>query len=142
VARAGSTGGKKKVLGRKRHIVVGTLGLVWALVMTPASAQDRDGGRMVLEVFRRQVVFPRIIWADLAYTALVDWAMVRWLRLVGLVRRSSTRFEIQTKRWIVERTFGWLNRSRRLVKSYERTPESDHAFVHIAMIHLMIRRLA
>ena len=62
--------------------------------------------------------------------------------VVELVRRPKGRFEIQPKRWIVERTFGWLNRSRRLSKSYERTRESDEAFVYVAMIHLMVRRLA
>jgi len=130
------------VVGRKRHIVVDTLGLVWALVVTAADVQDRDGGRIVLEQFRRHVKFPKIIWADQAYAALVGWAMVQWLWLVELVRRPKGQFEIQPKRWIVERTFGWLNRSRRLSKSYERTPESDQAFVYIAMIHLMVKRLA
>lgn len=56
--------GGKKVVGRKRHIMVDTLGLLWALVVTPASVQDRDGGRLVLEVFRRPVKFPKVIWAD------------------------------------------------------------------------------
>lgn len=56
--------GGKKVMGRKRHIMVDTLGLLWALVVTPASVQDRDGGRLVLEVFRRHVKFPKVIWAD------------------------------------------------------------------------------
>ena len=130
------------MVGRKRHVVVDTLGLLWVLVITPASMQDRDGGRLALIEFRRHVKFPRVIWADQAYAALVDWALVKWLWLVELVRRPQGRFELQPKRWIVERTFGWLNRSRRLAKSYERTPESDEAFVQIAMIHLMVKRLA
>ena len=131
----------KKVSGRKRHIVVDTLGLLWALVITPASVQDRDGGRLVLAAFRKSVKFPKVLWADQAYVALVGWALVRWLWVVEIVRRPRGRFEIQPKRWIVERTFGWLNRSRRLSKSYERTPESDEAFVYIAMIYLMVKRL-
>jgi len=61
---------------------------------------------------------------------------------VQLVKRPRRRFAVQPKRWIVKRTFGWLNRSRRLAKSYERTPESDQALVLIAMIHLMVKRLA
>ncbi len=130
------------MVGRKRHVVVDTLGLLWALVITPASVQDRDGGRLALIEFRRHVKFPRVIWADQAYATLVDWALVKWLWLVELVRRPQGRFELQPKRWIVERTFGWLNRSRRLAKSYERTSESDEAFVQIAMIHLMVKRLA
>lgn len=141
VAHAATTGGKK-VCGRKRHAVVDTLGLLWALVITPADIQDRDGGKLALSAFRGVVKFPKIIWADQAYKALVDWALVRWLWVVHIVTRPRGTFEIQPKRWIVERTFGWLNRSRRLAKSYERTPESDAAFVYIAMIHLMIKRLA
>jgi putative transposase len=96
----------------------------------------------VLEEFRRHVKFPKIIWADQAYASLVSWAWAAWLWAVELVRRPRGRFEIQPKRWIVERTFGWLNRSRRLAKSYERTTESDQAFIHISMIHLMLKRLA
>jgi putative transposase len=123
-------------------VVVDTLGLLWALVVTPANVQDRDGGRQVLEEFRRHVKFPKIIWADQAYASLVSWAWAAWLWAVELVRRPRGRFEIQPKRWIVERTFGWLNGSRRLAKSYERTTESDQAFIHISMIHLMLKRLA
>ena len=132
----------KKVNGRKRHTVVDTLGLLWALVITSGDVQDRDGAKDALEAFRDVVKFPKIIWADQAYQAIVRWALVRWLWVVEIVTRPRGKFEIQPKRWIVERTFGWLNRSRRLAKSYERTPESDEAFVYVAMIHLMIKRLA
>lgn len=95
-----------------------TLARLWAWVITSASVQNREGGRLALIEFRRHVKFPRIIWADQAYATLVDRALVRWLWLVELVRRPQRRFELQPKRWIVERTFGWLNRSRRLAKSY------------------------
>jgi putative transposase len=132
----------KKVVGRKRHLVVDTLGLVWALVITPASVQDRDGGRLALEVLRQHVKFPRILWADGAYRATATWAWIRWGWLVTLVSRPTGRFEVQPKRWIVERTFGWLNRSRRLSKDFERTTDSSQALIHIAMIHLMVKRLA
>ena len=118
------------------------MGLLWALVITPASVQDRDGGKLALEEFRRHVKFPRIIWADQAYHATARWALVRWRWSVELVRRAAGRFEIQPKRWIVERTFSWWNRSRRLSKDFERTTESSQAFIHIAMIHLMVKRLA
>jgi putative transposase len=122
--------------------VVDTLGLLWALVITPASVQDRDGGMRVLEVFRLHVKFPKIIWADQAYKSVVMWVLVKWLWVMKIVTRPRGKFVLQRKRWIVERTFGWLNRWRRLSKSYERTPESDTAFVYIAMIHLMVKRLA
>lgn len=132
----------KKVVGRKRHLVVDTLGLVWALVITPASVQDRDGGKLALQVFQRHVKFPRILWADRAYHATSAWAWVQWAWLVQLVKRPTGRFEIQPKRWIVERTFGWLNRSRRLAKDFERTTNSSQALITIAMIHLMLKRIA
>jgi len=124
-------------------VVVDTLGLLWALVLTPACVQDAEGGKQALTEFRRHVKFPKIIWVDAAYRAVVDWAWVRWVWFLEVVGRLAGQkgFVVQPKRWIVERTFGWLNRSRRLSKDYERTPESSHAFVQVAMIHLMIRRL-
>lgn len=134
--------GGKKIVGRKRHIIVDTLGLVWALVVTPASVQDRDGAKEALTLFRSAVRRPQVVWADQAYRAVVAWAWTQWAWCVEIVSRAAGRFEVQPHRWIVERTFGWLNRSRRLAKSYERTPESDRAFIQIAMIHLMVKRLA
>jgi putative transposase len=104
--------------------------------------QDRDGGKLVLSLFRSVVKFPKIIWADQAYKAVVAWAWIKWVWDVSIVTRPRGRFVLQAKRWIVERTFGWLNRSRRLAKSFERTPESDAAFVQVAMIQLMIKRIA
>jgi putative transposase len=74
-------------------------------------------GRLALAAFRAVVKFPKIIWADQAYRALVDWALVQWLCVMRIVTRPTGKFQIQPKRWIVERTFGWLNRSRRLAKS-------------------------
>jgi transposase len=130
------------VLGRKRHVVVDTLGLIWALVVTPADVQDRDGAKLALEAFRESVRFPKAIWADTAYKSVVDWALVKWLWVVEIVTRPRGKFVLQKKRWIIERTFGWLNRSRRLAKCFERTIESEEAFVQIHMIQLMAKRLA
>jgi putative transposase len=124
-------------------VVVDTLGLIWALVITPASVQDAQGAKEALTELRRQVKFPKIIWVDAAYRAVVSWALDLWcwtLEVVGAAK-DQTGFVVQPKRWIVERTFGWLNRSRRLSKDYERTIESSKAFVQVAMIHLMVRRL-
>ena len=83
-----------------------------------------------------------MVWAERAYPALADWAWVQWLWLIEIVTHPRGRFEVQPKRWIVEPSFGWLNRSGRLTRPYERTPESDEAFVCVAMIHLMVRRFA
>lgn len=123
-------------------MVVDTLGLVWALVITPADVQDRDGAKLALTAFRSAVKFPKVIWADTAYRSVVDWAWIKWLWVVDLVTRPRGKFVLQKHRWIVERTFGWLNRSRRLAKSFERTIESDEAFLRVAMIQLMVKRLA
>ena len=68
--------GEKKLVGRKRHAVVDTLGLLWALVVMPASVQDRDGGKLALEQFHRRVKFPKVIWADTAHHATARWAGV------------------------------------------------------------------
>ena len=124
-------------------MVVDTLGLIWALVITPASVQDAEGAKAALTEFRRHVKFPKLIWVDAAYRAVVSWAWVRWVWLLEVVQAPPGQkgFVVQRKRWIVERTFGWLNRSRRLSKDYEQTVESSRAFVQVAMIHLMVRRL-
>lgn len=123
--------------------MVDTLGLLWALVVTPASVQDAEGAKQALTEFRRQVKFPKLIWADAAYRAVVTWAWVQWLWVLKVVSAPPGQkgFMVQPKRWIVERTFGWLNRSRRLSKDYEQTIESSQAFVQLALIHLMVRRL-
>jgi len=112
-------------------------------VITPASVQDADGAKEALTEFRRQVKFPKVIWVDAAYRAVISWAWILWmwtLEVVGAAK-SQKNFVVQPKRWIVERTFGWLNRWRRLSKDYEHTIESSKAFVQVAMIHLMVRRL-
>ncbi len=137
----------KKITGRKRHILVDTLGLMWLLVVHPANIQDRDGARLLLASLETFCQRLRLIWADGGYSgALVDWvARLRCrapLRL-EIVKRSdkSKGFVVLPKRWIVERTFGWLSRSRRLCKDYETQIPHSQAMVLIAMSHLMLRRL-
>ena len=105
--------------------------------------QDAEGAKEALAEFRRQVKFPKVIWVDAAYRAVVSWAWVLWLWTLEVVSTAKGQkgFVVQPKRWIVERTFGWLNRSRRLSKDYEHTVESSRAFVQVVMIHLMVRRL-
>jgi putative transposase len=132
------------VKGRKRHLVVDTLGLVLAVVVHAANIQDRDGAKLVLQKLVGR--FPRLtlIWADGGYTGqLIEWTkqLANWT--IEIVKRSDDlhTFQVLPKRWIVERTLGWLGRYRRLSKDYEELTASSEAMVHIAMIRLMVRRL-
>jgi putative transposase len=128
--------------------LVDTLGLLLAVVVTAASVQDRDGAKLLLEGIRHKLSRLRHIWADGAYAGpLVDW--VKALRPqcpihLEITKRSDgmKRFVVIPKRWIVERTFGWFNRYRRLSKDYELLPETSATLLQVTMIHLMIRRLA
>jgi putative transposase len=138
----------KKINGRKRHILVDTLGLLLGVYVGPASEQDRDGAKTLLA----RVIgwYQRLakIWADGGYAgALVAW--VKALRPRGqlhldIVRRSDQvcGFEVLPKRWLVERTFAWLFKQRRLARDYERRLEHSEAWLYIAMSGLMLRRLA
>ena len=143
----------KKVTGRKRHLVVDTLGLVLMVLVTSASVQDRDGAKLVLHALFDRIKkskFSRwcrlkLIWADGGYRGeLIDWVKgtLGWTLEIVEKLGGQHGFQVLPKRWIVERTFGWLNRSRRLSKDYERLPETSEAFVYVAMIRLMLRRLA
>ena len=127
--------------GRKRHIVVDTLGLPLAVAVHPADIQDRDGARLVL------ARFPRLqgIWADGAYGGkLVEWVRTVCGWTLELVRRPAQQhtFQVLPRRWVVERTFGWLNLQRRLSKDYEALCETTETWIYIAMTGLTLRRLA
>lgn len=138
----------KKVVGRKRHILVDTLGLILLVCVHAANVQDRDGARLLLRPLRERFGWLRCIWADGGYAGtLVEWVRNLWPgrgRRLQIVARDRTLkyFAVLPKRWIVERTFAWLGRYRRLNRDYERTTTSSEAFVYIAMIRLMTRRLA
>lgn len=134
----------KKVNGIKRHLLVDTLGLVWAVVILAANIQDREGARTLLEKVKGRLPRLKKIWADGGYTGtLVDWVKDACGWVLEIVQRRDTHsFEVLPHRWIVERTLGWLNRSRRLSKNYERLPASSEAMVYLAMLPLMTKRLA
>ena len=134
----------KKVKGRKRHIVVDTIGLLLVVIVHAANIQDRDGAKLVLEQVKGKFSRLELIWADAGYSGqLVDWvkAVCSWMLVI--VRRSDDikGFQVLPRRWVVERTFGWLGRYRRLSKDYEGLTESSQAFIYAAMIHIMVRRL-
>jgi putative transposase len=137
----------KQIKGRKRHLLVDTLGLLLGVVVGPASDPERDGGQAVLG----QVAgwFPRLrrLWVDGGYSgeAFRGWVKAHWPKLeVEVVKRADDRrgFVVLPRRWVVERTFGWLMRHRRLVRDYERTESSAEAWIHLAMIRIQLRRLA
>jgi transposase len=135
----------KKVNGRKRHIVTDTLGLLIVVLVTAASVQDRDGGKLVIE--RAKMAMPSIvlIWADGGYAGkLVAFVVQRFRIAVQIIKRSdnATGFEVLPRRWVIERTNSWLMRTRRLARDYERLPEHSEAFVKWTMIGVMTRRLA
>jgi len=135
----------KKVVGRKRHLLVDTLGLVLVAVVHGAGIQDRDGARMVLE---KALIFGwlRVVFADGGYAG----QLVAWVRnlfrgqgtRLEIVSRNKPGFHVLPKRWIVERTFSWLIHFRRLAKDYEVKTEHSEAFIYASATRLMLRRLA
>lgn len=143
----------KKVTGRKRHLVVDTLGLVLMVVVTAASVQDAAGAREVLQALFDRIKHSKysrwcrlkLIWADGGYRGqLLQWVKTSLGWTLEIVKKleGQVGFQVLPKRWIIERTFGWLTRNRRLARDYERLPETSEAFVYVAMIRLMTKRLA
>jgi len=110
-----------------------------------AGIQDRDGAKQVLTALVARLPSLRLIWADGGYAGkLVAWVATVLQRTLVIVKRPrhTPGFQVLQWRWIVERTFGWLNRSRRLSKDFEALPETTETWIRIAMIQLMVRRLA
>lgn len=137
--------GGKRVRGRKRHLVVDVLGLVLVVMVHSAGLQDRQGAKAVLTALAAQFPGLQLIWADGGYAGkLVEWVSAVLRRSLCIVKRPrhTPGFRVLQWRWIVERTFGWLNRSRRLSKDFEALPETTETWIRIAMIQVMVRRLA
>jgi transposase len=135
----------KKINGRKRHIVVDTIGLLLVVIVSAASLQDRDGGRGILKLLKSALPGVRHIFADGGYQGqLIAVAKRAWEIVVEVVKKPAGQlgFAVLPRRWVVERTFSWLLRWRRLVRDYERLPETHEAFVKWAMVGLMLNRLA
>jgi transposase len=135
----------KKINGRKRHLVVDTMGLLIVVLVTAASVQDRDGGVRVLD--RAKTAMPSLvhIWADAAYSRRVQDFATRALRIaVQVVAKlvGQAGFVPLPRRWVVERTHAWITGHRRMARDYERLPTHSEAMIKWAMIGLMTRRLA
>jgi putative transposase len=135
----------KKVKGTKRHLLVDTMGLLLCVVVHAANIQDRDGAKLVFERAKAKCAGVRLVWADGGYAG----KLIAWLRrccgwLLEIVKRNEAvkGWQLLPRRWVVERTISWLNGYRRLSRDYEYWPETSEAFIQIAMIHLMLHRLA
>lgn len=132
--------------GRKRHLLVDVLGLVLLVVVHAASVQEQDGAKRVFERIQGRHPRLRLIWADAGYKVqwLLDWVQATCTWVLEIVRRPEgcQGFVLLPRRWVVERTFGWLSHYRVLSKDYEVLPRNSEAVVYVAMIHLMVRRLA
>lgn len=131
----------KKIGGRKRHVLVDTLGLIWGLVVLPANVQDWDGAKTLLQQVQKRLPRLQVIWADGAYKAVADWVVqtLGWMLTTILRPVGAKGYVHLPKRWIVERTFGWLGRYRRLSKDYEVNPRSSETWIYLCMIHRMSR---
>ena len=149
---AGSSGydAGKKIKGRKRHLLTDTQGLLLGVHVGPASVQDRDGAKVLFCLFCHLFLSVTLIFADGGYQGKLE----AWVRQMGtlfghrslaleIIKRSdhAKGFQLLPRRWVVERTFGWLMKSRRLTRDHERKPSHHEAFVYLAMIGFATRRL-
>ena len=138
--------GGKKTKGRKRHIMTDTTGLLLGVQVHSADQQDQNGAPLVLFAVWQMIKSIKVVFADSAYKRNGLPGFVRetlgWV-IQPVLRPVNVRgFVLLPKRWVVERTFAWINRSRRHSKDYERLPETSEALIQISMIHLMLKRLA
>lgn len=133
----------KKVSGRKRHLLVDTMGLIWGVVVDVANGSDVEAGEWLLVRFARHLPRFKKLWADGAYEGLVSWANQELDIDVEITHPplGSKGFVPVARRWVVERSFAWLGRFRRLARDYERDPDTSEAMIYLASIHLMLTRL-
>ena len=140
----------KKIKGRKRHLLTDTRGDLLGIVVTPASVQDRDGAKVVCSIFAPLLLSLALIFADGGSQSKLE----AWVQQLGvlcghprglalsIIKRSDQAqgFELLPRRWVIERTFGWLMKARRLVRDHERNARHHEAYVYLAMIGLLTRR--
>ena len=149
LAQAVGYDGANKVKGRKRHLSIDTVGLVLRVLVTAADMPEREGAKRVLKQVNQMggtVRRVHTVWANGGDDGqpFYRWAIetLRWVIWVILRPEAAQGFVLLKKRWQVERTFGWFNRYRRLSKDYEVLPATSEAFIYLAMIRIMVRRLA
>jgi putative transposase len=137
--------GGKKVKGRKRHIIVDSQGFLIGVLVTEANASERLGAIAVLDESIEKLSKLKVVWVDQGYSGPNFAQAVKQVCgehvQVEVIERISKTFERLPKRWIVERTFGWLNRFRRLSKDYETYSETSEAMIYSALTRLMLKRL-
>jgi transposase len=137
--------GGKKITGRGRHLAVDTEGWLLALVVTAASVSDKAGAKLLLIRLFNAFSTLQIMWADSGYDGapLARYARAAAAITVEVVKRTSPHsFQVLRRRWVIERTFGWLMRYRRLTRDYERTTANSEAMIYWATVLIMTRRLA
>lgn len=139
----------KRIKGGKRFITVDTLGLVLRVFVTAAKVGEREGGKTVLTRVKQMgktATRLHTIWVDGGFDGdpFMMWVMnvCRWIVQVVLRSKDTQGFVLLKKRWVVERTFGWFMGCRRLVRDYESLPKTSEAFMYLAMIRIMVKRLA
>ena len=144
-ARISGFDARKCVKGHKRHLLVDTLGLSIMVYVTPADMHDTQGTRRLLAGLKYFVPRLKKIWADTTYRGqeLAGWCKAQgdWDLEVGERTPGVRGFSVLPKRWIVERTFGWLSRNRRMSKDYERKVQTSETLIEVAIIRLLVARL-
>lgn len=141
----------KKIKGRKRHALTDTGGLLLGVLVTPANVQDRDGAKLLLCLFCHSFLSLLVIFADGGYAGKLETFVQNMGRLFGhaasfaleIVNKLEDQkgFVVLPRRWVIERSFGWLVKQRRLTRDHEKNPRHHEAFVYIAFIGLMTQRL-
>lgn len=140
--------GGKKVKGRKRHILVDTLGLILTVLVTPANEGERSGlKRLLRDYFSHGITRLRKIWVDGGYSgsAIADWVnrlKKTWRIVLEVSEKEGKGFHVVKKRWVVERTFAWIGNFRRNAKDYETLTQNSEAMIQISMMSILLRRIA
>ncbi len=138
--------GNKKIKGRKRHILVDTLGNLLEVVVGAANGTDRDGAQALISKAERQIIVRLLkIWADKGYQGDWEaWLYNEWIIQLEIVTAEEGQkgFAVQPQHWVVERTFAWLGKYRRLSKDYERDTASSEGLIYLVSIRTMLKRFA